>query len=278
MNAIPIVVDGPNYINEIMRLGIRKEFLANQLSLRGILTLLDVRVREIPNISGQCETVDFVCSQKRFGPTSARFTEAEQLKFLQRIKAEIGVYVQEVTIPGTREKGVDTTVAGLIGDYAGESPCIVLVSSDRDYIPTLSRIKRKCKVILVSFSDAFPIDLKNAAYATLDLRRDNASLFIYSYPQYDVRILTIDQCAELFANADDRNYNQLRVDNDGTVYISHKYYGAQELQFVKFRFETWVPYNGYVGPIAASDTDYLARQYRWIKEAWEEGRTDLIDY
>lgn len=63
---------------------------------------------------------------------------------------------------------------------------------------------------------------------------------------YQIETLTLDELKELIANADDRYDNQLRVKNNGEVFISRTV-GAENIGDLKFRFETFDAGNGYVG-------------------------------
>jgi hypothetical protein len=53
-----------------------------------------------------------------------------------------------------------------------------------------------------------PSELQNEAYATIDRRERYDEPFVY---HYDIEDMGHDECADLFAEADDRTSNQLRV-------------------------------------------------------------------
>lgn len=188
------------------------------------------------------------------------------------------MFVDVVSIPGSSEKGVDTTIAGKLEEYASHSDAIILASADRDYIPTLHRLRRKTRILLVSVKGAAPIELQNEAYTTLTIGDNLAHLFTYSYPRYHIDDLNAQTCAVLYSESDDRVRNQLRVDDDGTVYISKDYVGSEELVGVRFRFETWACYGGYVGLLAASDQEDISRELANIKKAWSMERKGYIDW
>ncbi len=97
------------------------------------------------------------------------------------------------------------------------------------------------------------------------------------YPRFPVDTFTIEQCRELFREADDSEYNQVRIDLNGEVYIS-KDIGGENLEGVKCRFESFIAGNEYVGPKAAKDEKYILKQYERIKLAWEKDLTGYIDY
>jgi len=277
MKNIPILIDGPNYINRIIDLEIEPVHIARQLSLDALRDVINEKLREFPSLVGSSESVEFICSKKRFGPSSKKFSENQQATLLNRFRAETGVYVDIVDIPGSSEKGVDMTISGKIEEYANDVDAIVLVSADRDFIPAIRKMRHKIKIFLVALHENFPIELQNEAYATIFLHQDYRGLFKYHYPRFHIDDLNEENCAELFSEADDRILNQLRVSYDGYVYIS-KTVGAENLIDVKFRWETYVAYNGYVGPKAASDTNYIKNQLKEITLGWKVGAKGYIDY
>lgn len=273
MQKIPLIVDGPNYINRVIELGIKPNHIARQLSLENLREIINKKLTEF-DVKEKIEIIEFVCSKKRFGPKSQKFSEKEQDLFLKRLKTETGVYVDIVDLPGSSEKGVDTTISSKIEDYAKEVEILILLSSDRDFVPILKKFRGKVKVFLVSVKNDYPIELSNEAYSTLFL--DYRDLFKYHYPKFYINDFTEEKCAELFSEADDRILNQLRIDFNGFVFISKKV-GAMELENIKARWETFGRYNEYVGPQAASDDKYIERQFKQIKLCWERNVTGYID-
>lgn len=277
MKNIPIIVDGPNYINRIMELKIDPVHIARQLSLEGLREVVNEKIKEFMPLAGVSESVEFICSKKRFGPSNKKFTEDQQSTLLNRFRAETGVYVDIIDIPGSSEKGIDMTVSGKIEDYASDAEAVVLVSADRDFIPTIKKMRHKVKIFLVALHENYPIELQNEAYATLFLHEDYRGLFKYHYPRFHIENLTEENCAELFSEADDRIFNQIRATYDGYVCVS-KTVGSKDLINAKFRWETYVAYNGYVGPKAASDKKYIKRQLKEITNGWEVDASGYIDY
>jgi hypothetical protein len=47
---------------------------------------------------------------------------------------------------------------------------------------------------------------------------------------------------------------------------------------LRFRYETYLPDNGYVGPTAAADKGYVQKLFDELLRDWRDGRTDLVDY
>lgn len=277
MNNIPILIDGPNYINRILELEIKPSHIARQLSLDALRETLSKTLKDIPRIHGECESIEFFCSKKLFGPSKSKFSQEQQEFMIDRLRSETGSYVDIIDLPGTSEKGVDMTISGKLEDYSSDAEAIILVTADRDFIPTIKKLRHKAKIILVSLNEKYPIELTNEAYTTISLCEEYNGLFRYSYPRFFINDLTKEKCSELYSEADDRNYNQLRVTDDGYVFISKKV-GAQDIHGVRFRFETFVEYNGYTGPKAASDDKYISNQHNEIIKAWELGAKGYIDY
>ncbi len=50
------------------------------------------------------------------------------------------------------------------------------------------------------------------------------------------------------------------------------------LDHVRFRFESYGMFNGYVGPMRASKTDKIENLYNDIMRCWSEKRVGYIDY
>ena len=85
----------------------------------------------------------------------------------------------------------------------------------------------------------------------------------------------LQEASELITN-DCISY-QLRVDWSGDVYIS-TITGAEEIDDVKFRWESWDPGNEYVEPCAASDHEYVKNSVASLKKCWEDGVRVYCDY
>ena len=90
-------------------------------------------------------------------------------------------------------------------------------------------------------------------------------------------LLCVVPCKLYFANANDCISHQLRVGWSGDVYIS-TITGAEEIEDVKFRWESWDAGNGYAGPRAASDHEYIKQSVKSLKQCWEDGVRGYCDY
>jgi len=277
MDNIPILIDGPNFINRLIELGIKNKFIACQLTLRGLLEFVNQQLKKINDIKGRCNTVEFVCSTKRFGPTKNKFTEEEQNSLLHRLMRENGVYVDKIDIPGSTEKGVDSTIQSKIEDFVKHYDAIVLVSHDRDYIPVMKKLRHKIKIITVAINDKFPHELANESFAVIELGPHFVWLFNYSYPFYPIETFTVEQCEDLYSNADDRKFNRVVITKNNYVCIAND---EDINNFFNFKcyFESLVPYNGYVGPLGASDENYIKTEYQDIMNAYKKGFSGYIDF
>jgi uncharacterized LabA/DUF88 family protein len=280
LSNVPIIIDGPNFINRILELNIDKDIIAKQITLEGFRTRLNNIMNDEMHVNIQIDLVEFVCSKKLFGQGESKFTQQERDSMLQRLMHERGIHVEEVSLPGTSEKGVDITVSSMLETYLEKSESIFLMSHDRDYVPVLKKLRGRGKrIYLIALNDKLPHELSNEAYQTIRMDEEWRDFFTYSYPRYYVnKGLTKEQFRDLVSNADDRQYNQLRVDKGGGVYYSFKDVGAQGIDGVRFYFETLVAFNGYVGPKAASDAAYVTEEYEDIIYGWQHGAKGYYDY
>lgn len=278
-STVPIVIDGPNFINRLLELEIDKDIIAGQITIDGFRERLNEILEEM-RISVRVDLLEFICSKKLFGQSKNKFTQMERDSMLQRLMQERGTHIEEVNLPGSSEKGVDTTVASMLETYLEKDESIFLISHDRDYVPVLKKLRGKGKrIYLIALNDKFPHELSNEAYQTIRMDREWRHFFTYSYPRYYInKSFTMEQFRHMLSNADDRQHNQLRVDNDGEVYYSYKYVGAQEIDVVRFRYETLNALNGYVGPKAASDKKYVTEEYEDLVYGWQHGAKGYYDY
>jgi uncharacterized LabA/DUF88 family protein len=277
--TIPVVIDGPNFINRVLDLEVDHDVAAQQLSLAQLRRALNAAIRGQQLATDACDgSIEFVCSKKLFGPKNNKFTNKERDAMLSRFMGEVGVHVDVVDIPGDEEKGVDGRVQAHLESFAKKNEFVVLISADRDFIPVLQKLRGQCKVLVASLQKDFPPEIANEAWGVLDLLPHFNSLFTYSYPRYSAQTLTVGEMKTLIANADDRTNNQIRVDKHGIVYVSrHPAVGNRDLDSVKFQFESFVAGNRYVGPTGASDPTHVAEHLRDITNAWKKNIRGHID-
>lgn len=166
LSIVPIIIDGPNFINRILELEIDKDIIAKQLTLDGFRARLN-NIFEEMDIKIQVDLMEFVCSKKLFGQGKNKFTQQERDSMIKRLMAERGVHIEEVSLPGESEKGVDTTVSSMLETFSEKNESILVISHDRDYVPVLKKLREKGKMVyLVALNDKFPHELSNEAYQT----------------------------------------------------------------------------------------------------------------
>lgn len=95
--------------------------------------------------------------------------------------------------------------------------------------------------------------------------------------QYDIRTVTLEEFRHLIAEGNDNHFNQIRVTKSGMVYLSEDIVGADQLDNISFRFETFDAYNGYVGEDASKDDDFIKPVFNALKGNWEKQITTYID-
>tara|TARA_R110000850_G_scaffold163581_2_gene288363 strand:+ start:1101 stop:1397 length:297 start_codon:yes stop_codon:yes gene_type:complete len=88
---------------------------------------------------------------------------------------------------------------------------------------------------------------------------------------------THDDVAELIASKDDSHDRQLRVSNAGIAYLSDEV-GADNLDDVLFRLETWDAGNDYVGHLAAASPEWVSRIYTALQTNWPKPTSAYIDH
>ena len=92
---------------------------------------------------------------------------------------------------------------------------------------------------------------------------------------YNVNSLTLDQLCDLIRAGDDTHDNQLRIRKNGDIFLSQDV-GADNLDGIIGRFETFDAYNDYVGPDAAADMNWMKRLFNGIQE-WKKRPVSYID-
>ncbi len=89
--------------------------------------------------------------------------------------------------------------------------------------------------------------------------------------KYNIVTITIDDFKELIANGDDTHDNQIRIRKNGEVFLSQDTVGADDLDDIAFRFETFDALNDYVGKAASQDEKFVTGMFNAMKENWEKG-------
>lgn len=145
-----IVIDGPNFINDLHRQGKNNEYILNKLSLPDIQALIQRRLRSPGGLrSHPFIHTYFVCSNKgRIG----KFKGDERRELLNKLRRERGFIVIEIEQSKTgkgKEEQVDMSVfiqmlevGPLAYPYFDPWRHIVLISSDKDFVPAIRTLRK----------------------------------------------------------------------------------------------------------------------------------------
>jgi len=156
---------------------------------------------------------------------------------------------------------------------------LVLVSSSEDIVSKVSLEKDDCYLYTVSFENDLPTHSVPIFFSKGDITLIGLN-HCFNYNEckaINVKNITEAIYKDMLANANDCISHQLRVDWSGYVYIS-TITGAEEIDGVKFRWESWDSGNGYAGPRAASDHEYVKQSVSTLKKCWEDGVRGYCDY
>ena len=270
--GLPFLVDGPSFLDGVLKLGIYPTHIVRQFRLSQLRDLVALKLPGIPIRGQQGDFIEFFCDDAITPPLS----NSQQCQILAYMKTETGVYVDTVDSSGVSQDAIRNAIMERLRGLVGRVTSVVLVSSDPGYAAIIRRFRHDLRVFLLPMAGKPPVELENEVYSTFSIGPDYLTLFEYRYPRFQVDDLNETSLAELFSEADDRNYNQLCVDHGGDVYFTSRHERADT--GVRFRFEGFHPYNGWAGPKAASDASYINRYLNDIKLAWAHGVTGYIDY
>lgn len=93
--------------------------------------------------------------------------------------------------------------------------------------------------------------------------------------RFNVYTLTIEQLRALIASGDDSHRNQIRITTSGDIFLS-SIVGADHLDGIAGRFETFDAGNSYVGARAAADQEFIEKLFAAIQH-WKEFPRTYID-
>jgi len=93
----------------------------------------------------------------------------------------------------------------------------------------------------------------------------------------DPQQLTRENVAKLIGSQLDTKDWQLRVSKDGVAYLS-EIVGAEDVDGLAFRLETWCAGNNYVGFQAAHDPHWVEQVFCDLSENWPEAKDTLVDF
>lgn len=88
---------------------------------------------------------------------------------------------------------------------------------------------------------------------------------------------TLETARDLIGSKDDSDHRQLRVDDQGILYLSDDV-GNRNLSGVLFRLETWSAGTGYCGTSAAADDEWVGKVHRTIAKHWAARTRGYVDF
>lgn len=254
-NGIDIVIDGDSLFDRLVELKIDKDILYRQFSVMKFQKVIE---DSILRKSKKC-IIAFSKDNNHYNKEVICRLEAEGTQvvaFENRLQTIEFVYEQ---IKRTFE--------------------LVVVSARKDMLSKVSIEKDECYLYTVSFEN----DLPTYSVPVFFSKGDIASIELnHCFNYNECKTINIHNITEaiykdMLANANDCISHQLRVDWSGDVYIS-TITGAEEIDDVKFRWESWDSGNGYAGPRAASDHEYVKQSVASLKKCWEDGVRGYCDY
>lgn len=254
-NGIDIIIDGDNIFNRLTELKIDKDILYRQFS---VIKFQKIVENAILRKSRKCIIV--------FSKDTSNYNK----EVINRLEAE----GTQIEIFEDRLHAVEYIYEQLKRTFE-----LVLICSGEDMMSKVSLEKDNCYLYSISFDNDLP-----ARSVPNFFSKGNISTIMlnhcFNYNEgitVNIRNITETIYRDMLANANDCISHQLRVDWSGDVYIS-TITGAEEIDDVKFRWESWDSGNGYVGPLAASDSDYVKQSVASLKKCWEDEVRGYCDY
>ena len=253
--SIDIVIDGDSLFDRIMALKIDNDIIYKQFSAMKFQKVIE---ESILRKSKKCMIV--------FSKESNHYNEY----VIQRLEAE----GTQVVVFENRVQSVEFVCEQIKGTFE-----LVLVTSGEDIVSKVSTKKDNCYLYTVSLKKDLPAHSVPVFFSKGDITSKGVNCcFNYNECQMvNVKNITEAIYKDMIANANDYIAHQLRVNWSGDVYIS-TITGAEEIDDVKFRWESWDPGNGYVGPCAASDYEYIRQSVVSLKKCWKDDIRGYCDY
>ncbi len=174
-----IVVDGPNFINDLQRSGKDVNYMVDTLSLPTIQMIIQDRLNKHGLQSHPFIHTYFVCSDR--GEIGEDVRGKDKEKLLNKLRNERGVTVDEIKQAHGKgkEKEVDMHVfirmleMGPLAFHNDPWRHIVLIASDSDYVPAIRMLsKMGTHTIAIGFrkkKKKYPIELINESYLFLEM-------------------------------------------------------------------------------------------------------------
>lgn len=180
-----LFVDMSNFSSRLIKSGMDEERVLRDY----ILDWLDLDLLAYALTVEYCDVWVFY-SAKGFGPSGYRIRDSRLRAYIDRINRLRGVTARDVNIPGEQrepakgecpqchnevqvemvsEKGVDASLIVHMFDTLESWDIAYLLSGDADYVPAVSSLRRRGKIVIgVGFADASPA-LVRECYDYVDL-------------------------------------------------------------------------------------------------------------
>lgn len=145
--AFTIVIDGPNFINMLHNLGKDKEEILDAFSFEVFRDMIQRELRRRGLYSHPFLHAEFIYSNK---PRIGDFTEDKKKLLINKIGNSDGFTPKKIPLTEgkQKEKGVDIAVFAKMMDVMLNSLTVrdpqhvVLIASDKDYVPALQLLRR----------------------------------------------------------------------------------------------------------------------------------------
>ena len=174
-----IVIDGPNFINELHRNDKGMDYVLNTLSFPILHEIIQRKLNENGLRGHPFIHTFFVCSDR--GKIGPEFKGDNRNRFIDKLQRERGVTVDQIhqSVRG-KEEQVDMSVfirmlemGPLARPQYDEWRHVVLISRDTDYVPAIRMLTQMgVHTIVIGFDskeNQFPIELINESYLFLDM-------------------------------------------------------------------------------------------------------------
>lgn len=176
-----IVVDGPNFINDLEDSGKDTNYILETLSFPVIHDVMQRRLKANGLASIPFIHTYFVCSDR--GQIGKNIRHEDKEKLLEKLKNERGVTVDEIVQKNQRGREMQVDMSVVIrmlemGPLAipmyDPLRHIVLIASDSDYVPAIRMLSRMgTHTIVAGFRDLkkkkYPVELINESYLFLEM-------------------------------------------------------------------------------------------------------------
>ena len=254
-NGMDIVIDGNSLFDRLIKLKIDEDILYKQFSVMKFQRVIE---ESILRKSKKCKIV--------FSKDNIYYNK----DLICRIEAEgIPVIVLE-----SRLQCIEFVCQQIRRTFE-----LVLVSTSDDLVSKVSLEKDNYYLYTVSFENDLPKQSSPIFFSRGDITSMGLN-HCFNYNEcktINIKNITEAIYKDMLSNANDCISHQLRVDWSGDVYLS-TITGAEEIDGIKFRWESWNPGNGYAGPRAASDHEYVKQSVASLKKCWEDGVRGYCDF